>query len=136
MALRDVHKSCEDLGGMKNCCVPLSSVRAEIVQLRASGAKWREIGRRYPGVAFGTLARIAYDESYDPVDPDLRFRLGLSEKRKMVRIKAEFCNRCNQVHPQKKTCGSSTSRRPSRNWRGLALLLAGVIVNSEWPNGR
>lgn len=79
------------------------------------------IGARYPGVALGTLARFARDENYDPVDPELRRRLRLPEKRRIVKLDVELCDKCNGTHPVQKDC----PRPPVPAWVTLGAAFLG-----------
>lgn len=146
MPLRDFHKSCEKPDARKTPKAVQVDARAKIVQLRRSGKKWREIGLAFPGVALGTLARIAYDDEYEPSDPDLRRRLGMPDGKKFVKVKAVFCDKCQHVHPQLKRClsahlrtrtGASGRRMTVGVWAGdyetwRALNLAEIEKIVEW----
>lgn len=112
--------------------------RAEICRLRHSWpvVKWRVIAERYSPVPAGTLARFAYDPTYEPRRLDYRRALGLPDA-PPVKVKAQPCAKCGRVHIRQ-TCpaakGESKRRRlPPPLVRLVAGLLAsGHLVVKGW----
>ena len=114
----------------------LDAVRARLRAARATvpPTPWRVIAADYRPVPAGTLARIAYDASYEPRRLDYRRALGLSDE-PMARVRVRVCADCGLPHYRETACPErrrAAPPRPRRDWRGLARLLAGVIVNAEW----
>ena len=75
----------------------IASLRRILKARRAKGEKWRAIGLYYPGVKLGTLARIAYDDAYEPKSQAIRAALGLPP----CTVSVEPCTKCGQVHTLK-----------------------------------
>ena len=98
-------------------CDPSAARRAEIRQLRQGDnpTRWREIAARYRPVPAGTLARFAYDETYEPRRLDYRRALGLPEL-PPVRVRVQPCGHCGGVH-LRKTCPAKKSERRPREPR-------------------
>ena len=76
----------------------IASLRRILKARRAKGEKWRAIGLDYPGVKLGTLARIAYDDDYEPKSQAIRAALGLPPRS----VTVEPCLHCGQVHTLKR----------------------------------
>ena len=104
----------------------LDTVRSEITRQRDSDLKWREVGNTFPGVPLGTLCRIYKDSTYIPHKPEIIKSLGLP-----ITAPAPVCPKCGGVHVTKRCTANKPAPRKRRDWRGLALLLAGLIVNNR-----
>lgn len=107
--------------------------RQIIARLRASGKKWREIGRDYPGVPLGTLCRFHKDRGYEPKRPDIRAALGLPAH---ITIRAVPCASCGEVKTVKR-CPCQRKPAPRRQWKRLATWAASMLIYMEGrANGR
>lgn len=82
---------------------------------------WRSIGTQF-GVSGAMAFRIAI-RGYDPKQMDIRARLGLPTS-----YLALACRRCGQVHTTRRCVNVRSERGPTirRNWKALALMLAGL----------
>ena len=104
-------------------------VRTEIARLRESGLTWRAMAREhYPGIAEARMAVnlcAIYKHGREPHPNDIRRALGMAEY-----APALVCAIHGVVHVSRRCPADNSKPRPKRrNWRGLALVLAGVVAN-------
>lgn len=110
----------------------LRDARAEIARLRQSQppVKWRVIAARYAPVPAGTLARYAYDPTYEPRRLDYRRALGLPDT-PPVKVTAQPCGKCGRVHIRQ-TCPSAKGEVKRRRLAPpLVRLVAGLLAAGE-----
>jgi len=115
-------------------------VRRNVAHLRESGLTWRAMATsplsciKVPRMA-ACLCAI-YKHGREPKAADIRAALGLP-----VTVAVAVCGKCGQPPLSKHhRCpgaehGSAGSppRKPRRNWKGLALVLAGVLAQARNP---
>lgn len=81
----------------------------------------RKIAKTY-GVSHGSVQRVLDD--VEPMSLSIRAKFGLP-----TLALAPVCRSCGELHVTRRcTKNNSGPRRPRRNWRRFALLLAGVLV--------
>ena len=106
----------------------VASLRRILKLRRSKGEKWRSIGLDYPGVKLGTLARIAYDENYDPKSPAIRAALGLPPRTVSVEPlacgHAPLSKRCPICRPR-----STTPNAQRKRDRRIEAMRSGVKLN-------
>ena len=112
----------------------LDTLRRDLEAQRAAGipkwgklTPWREIAKSYPGVPPGTLCAVF--KGREPHKATIRAALGLP-----VTVPVPVCPACGKPPLAKHhVCPADNSKpRPKRrNWRGLALTLAGLLVNQK-----
>ena len=111
----------------------LDTLRRDLEARRAAGipktgksTPWREIAKDYPGVPPGTLCAVF--KGREPHKPAILRRLGLP-----VTVPVTVCVHCGKPplakHHVFPVRASGKPRPKRRNWRGLALVLAGLIAN-------
>lgn len=96
----------------------LDDIRAEILALRRPSlpwlkpTPWRIIAERYAPVPAGTLARIAYDKTYEPRRLDYRRAMGLQDA-PMVKVRARLCPTCGEPHIKEARCPKALKAKPA-----------------------
>ena len=104
----------------------LGELKGMLMSARLRGVSWTQIGTSFPSVKIGTLKRIAFDEDYAPKRADICAALGLP-----ITIAVAVCPLHGVVHEKRCPGAESKPCKPRRNWRGLALVLAGLMVNQK-----
>jgi hypothetical protein len=89
--------------------VSIPELQQKLLKAHFSGKTWAEIGADY-GCSGGLIHRIVYQD-YEPKEPHIRFRMGLSSM-----LPAPVCPRCGIVHVTKRC---PVRRVPLINWRYL-----------------